>query len=309
MTGTRRPFAPHPVTLRQLQYLVAVAEHRSFRKAAVACAVSQPSLSAQVAQAEDLLGVVVFERDRRTTVPTAPGELVLARARAVLLEADALVAAAAEHGDPFARTWAVGVIPTVAPYLLPEIAPALRKAYPRLGLVWHEERTESLLRDLGEGRLDAAVLADVPHLAAFAKATLGSDPFVLACGPSHPLAKGKRRVRGEDLGGARVLLLDDGHCFRDQALAFCSARGAEELGYRATSLGTLAQMVASGDFVTLLPAMSLEARRRDLVVRRFGPKGPHRSLVLAWRARSPDDAALRNLAQTLASAYARAFNR
>src|SRR5512138_90938 len=150
--------APYPGTLRQLQYVLAVAEARSFRRAAEACRVSQPSLSAQVAEAERALGVRLFERDRRRVLVTAAGEALVARARRVLLEADDLVEAARRGADPLAGTLRVGVIPTVGPYLLPRAAPALRKALPALQILWEEDRTPALVRRVAAGELDGALL-------------------------------------------------------------------------------------------------------------------------------------------------------
>ncbi len=298
--------APYPVTLRQLQYVTAIADARSFRRAAEACRVSQPSLSAQVAEAERALGVRLFERDRRRVLVTGAGEAVVARARAVLVAADDLVETARRGADPLAGTLRVGVIPTVGPYLLPRIAPALRKALPRLELHWHEDRTAVLVRRVAAGELDAALLAREADLGELAVAELARDPFVLAVAPGHPLARGAGPVSLQSLEGERVLLLDDGHCLRDQALAVCSRAGAEELGFRATSLSTLVQMVASGAGVTLLPriAVETEAPRAGLRARPLAEPSPGRTLVLAWRRGSAAEPALRALAEIVSRAAA-----
>jgi LysR family hydrogen peroxide-inducible transcriptional activator len=298
--------APYPVTLRQLQYLVAVADARSFRRAAEACRVSQPSLSAQVAEAERALGVRAFERDRRRVLVTAAGEALLARARRVLLECDDLVDEARRGADPLAGTVRLGVIPTVGPYLLPRAAPALRKALPALQILWEEDKTSALVRRVAAGELDAAVLAREADLGDLVHVELARDPFVLAAPPEHPLARASGPVRPSVLEGERVLLLDDGHCLRDQALAVCSRAHAEELGFRATSLSTLVQMVASGAGVTLLPrlAVETEAPRAGLRARPFAEPSPGRTLVLAWRRGAAREVALRAAAEVLARAAA-----
>jgi len=293
--------APYPLTLRQLQYAVAVAGTRSFRRAAEACHVSQPSLSQQIAEVERGLGVRLFERDRRRVLVTAAGEALLARARRVLVEADDLVEASRRHGDPLSGTLRIGVIPTVGPYLLPRATPALRKALPDLLVLWEEDRTAPLVARVSAGELDAALLAREADLRDLVQAELAVDPFVLAAPPGHPLARGSGPLRPGDLRGARVLLLDDGHCLRAQALEVCSKGRAEELGFRATSLSTLVQMVASGAGVTLLPhvAVEAEAHRANLRIRPFAKPAPGRTLVLAWRRGTAVEPALRAVAEVI----------
>lgn len=295
---------PHPITLRQLQYVVAVADLLSFRRAAERCRVAQPSLSAQIAAAEDALGVVLFERGGRAVRVTTAGEALVARARRVLVEADDLVDAAKRLQDPLAGTLRVGVIPTVAPYLLPDIVPPLHHAFPRLTVAWIEDKTEVLLRRLDEGSLDAALLAVVPELGDLTQVPVREDPFVLAMPRGHALAKSRGAVAIDALAGVRVLLLDDGHCFRTQALAVCAAVHAEEDDLRATSLPTLAQMVSAGAGVTLLPEMAVEteARRANLVTRSLRDPSPSRTIVLAWRRGASADAALRDVAAVVAAA-------
>jgi len=296
--------APHPFTLRQLQYAEAVAELRSFRRAAERCHVSQPSLSAQVIQLEEQLGVQLFERAPRRVILTAAGEAVLARARRLLLEADDLADEARQLGEPLDGTMRIGVIPTVSPYLLPEVVPALRARHERLAVHWVEDKTESLLAALHEGKIEAALLAVEAELGDVEKEVVCEDPFVLAVPPGHPLSRGRGPATPRELRGAGFLLLDDGHCFRDQALSYCESARARELDFRATSLATLAQMVASGVGVTLLPriAVPVENRRSELVVRRMARPEPHRTLALVWRPRSPLGPALRLLAATIRAA-------
>ena len=298
-------FAPYPLSLRQLQYLVAVAQYRSFRRAAAACGVSQPSLSAQVAQAEESLGAQVFERSTRQVKLSSAGRAIVERARGVLLEYEALLDTARREADPFSGLLRLGIIPTVGPYLLPLISPPLRERYPALTLLWFEEKTSVLIKRLQEGELEAAVLAagaDVQHLP---QVVLGDDPFVFAAASAHPLAASTKRLRSSALEGEKVLLLDDGHCFRDQALHYCARAGAEEAGFRATSLATLVQMVAAGAGVTLLPELALpvENRQASLRVRHFAEQAPMRTLVLVWRTRSAAEITLRALGETMAKLY------
>ena len=287
--------APHPVTLRQLQYVVAVADRKSFRKAAEDCRVSQPSLSAQIQQAEEALGICLFERDKRSVTLTAAGAEIVERARALLVGADDLVDTARRYSDPFAGTLRLGVIPTIGPYLLPEVAPVLRDRYPKLSFVWTEEKTKTLVHMLGQGGSTAPFSRWRP--------ISGTGRTSSSAGiPSYSRRRRGIRSRARDgrsspreLDGERVLLLDDGHCFRDQALSFCSRVGAEEAGFRATSLATLTQMVAGGAGVTLLPnlAVSVENRRDALRIRPFAPRSPRGpwpspgAAERPWRARSP----------------------
>jgi LysR family transcriptional regulator, hydrogen peroxide-inducible genes activator len=298
-----RNWAPPALTLRQLQYALAVAETKNFRKAAQVCAVAQPSLSAQVMDLEQALGVRLFERLPRGVVVTEAGSALLVHARQMLRDAADLAATAERLRDPLSATLRVGVIPTVAPYLLPEIAKPLRSAYPRLQLLWDEEKTDALLQKLAYGELDGALLAlGSEGFEDLRYEVLGKEPFFLVTPPGHALAKrAKRSLRLEALDGETVLLLDDGHCFRDQALSVCRRAGAEEASVRATSISTLAQMVAGGVGITLLPGIALrsENRARSLTALSFGSRAPTRTLVLAWRKTNPRDAALRLLAGTL----------
>ena len=298
--------APHPFTLRQLQYAEAVAELRSFRRAAERCHVSQPSLSAQVIQLEGQLGVKLFERGNRRVLVTSAGEAVLKRLRRLLVDADDLADSVRQLGNPLSGTLRIGVIPTVSPYLLPDVVPEVRERHPELTAVWVEDKTESLVASLREGKLDAALLALEAPVGEVESEPVIEDPFVLAAPPGHPLARARTPATPQELRGADVLLLDEGHCFREQALSYCASARAHELDFRATSLATLAQMVAGGAGVTLLPRLALpvENRRSELVVRRLAPE-PHRTLALVWRPRSPLGPALRQLAQTLRAACRR----
>ena len=288
-------------TLRQFQYIVAVAEMMSFRGGAELCNVSQPSLSAQVAEMEAALGVSLFERDRRGVLLTAAGQEIISRARRVLVEADDFIEAANRFVDPLAGTLRIGVIPTIGPYLLPRVVPALRKAYPRMMLIWIEDKTEVLVRSVGHGELDAALLALEADLGDLDHDVLATDPFVLATPPEHKLSRGAKPVNRSQLRGERILLLDDGHCFRDQVLEYCSSAMLEELGFRATSLPTLAQMVSTGAGITLLPSIAVptEASRSQLSIRSFSRPEPFRTIVLGWRRKSALAGTLRKIAETI----------
>lgn len=298
-------FGAHPLTLRQLQYALAVAELRSFRRAAQLCFVSQPSLSAQIAELERSLGVQLFERDRRQVLITPAGEELVERARRMLLLAEDLRDAAARRGDLLTGTLRLGVIPTIAPYLLPDIDPVIRAEYPGLMLRWTEDKTELLVEKIGRGELDAVLVALESELGSLAHETIGEDPFVLAAPREHRLGRKSGPLRVSTLAAERVLLLDDGHCFRDQALELCARTGAEELGFRATSLATLAQMALGGAGVTMLPrlAVEVENRRGLLTIREFTKPRPRRTLVLAWRRNSPLATSLKELTAVARKAF------
>ena len=296
----------HDLSPRQLQYVVAVAETLGFHKAAERCHVSQPTLSAQVKQLEDVLGVQLFERDRRRVLLTAAGAVVVAHARRVLLEIDDMIAAAKQLIEPCSGTFRIGVIPTIAPYLLPDVVPAVRARYPKLQLVFREEKTDPVVADLREGRLDAGLVALEAEIGEWASGRIADDPFVVALPEGHRLAR-RKRVAASDLEDENVLLLDEGHCFRAQALSVCNRAGAKESELRATSLSTLAQMVSSGSGITLLPqiAVAVENRRGQLEVRPFTSPAPHRTIALIWRPHSPFAETFRDLAEVFRSALRR----
>ncbi len=298
-------FAPHPFTLRQLQYAVAVAEDLSFRKAAERCHVSQPSLSAQIAQVEGALGIPIFERSRRGVLVTAAGRDLLERAKRMLLDADDIFEAGRRASDPLAGTIRIGVLPTIAPYLLPAVAPALRKRFRRLAVAWREEKTDALMAALEGGALDAAIVALEAEVGDVEHEVIARDPFVLALAPDHPLARKTVPAETSELRTVEVLLLDEGHCFREQTLEVCSAARAHESEFRATSLATLVQMVAGGWGVTLLPAMAVasEVSRSGLRIRPMASPKAHRTVALVWRRRCPIAPALREIAGVLRTAF------
>lgn len=295
--------AVHDLSVRQLQYIVAVADTLGFHRAAERCHVSQPTLSSQVQKLEEILGVTIFERNRRRVLITDAGALVVERARRVLVELDDLVVAANQGKDPFARTLRVGVLPTIAPYLLPWLMPSIAKRWPRLRLALSELKTDELVSALRGGTLDAGILALVDGMHDLEHVVLASDPFVVAFSPSHRLAR-KKKIALDALAQENVFLLDDGHCLRTQALALCRRAGATEADYRATSLATLVQMVSSGSGVTLLPSIAIEVenRRGQLAVRALEGRAALRTLCLAFRRSTPLAGALRTIATVMAAA-------
>jgi LysR family transcriptional regulator, hydrogen peroxide-inducible genes activator len=275
------------VNLRDLRYLVAVADHRHFGRAAEASFVSQPTLSTQIKKLEKELGVQLIERNPRRIVLTEAGRLVVERARIVLTEADNIERIARRAQDPAAGSVRIGFIPTLAAYLLPHIVPTIHARYPQLELLLVEEKTEVVLEQLRDGRLDAGVLALPVHDDQLVREPLFSEDFVLAVPCDHELAGTDGPVPTSVLEHEHVLLLEEGHCLRDQALAVCQLVGASERsGFRATSLETLRQMVAAGVGVTLLPELAVQPPvppSDDVALLRFRPPAPRRDLAMCWR--------------------------
>lgn len=296
-------------TLRQLEYAVSVADHGHFGKAATACRVSQPALSGQIAELEQRLGVVLFERGRRGAVVTPEGEEVLNRARAVLTQMGELAETADARRDDIVGSLSIGVIPTMAPYLLPSVVSTVRRLYPRARLLLREERTDRLLVALGEGAIDLGLLAAPVERHDLDVVKLADDPFLLALPADHPLAGGGK-LNPTALAGMPMLLLEDGHCLRSQAIDASSALGIEIDGQiQATGLSSLCQMVAAGLGSTLLPASATEVEARPgtgVAVRSFGRTAPSRTVVLAWRRSSPRRTHFQQIAARIAAPIASA---
>jgi LysR family hydrogen peroxide-inducible transcriptional activator len=276
-------------TLRQLQYLVAVAEHRHFGRAAEDCLVTQSTLSAGMRELEDLLGVTLIGRGKRKVVLTPVGEEVVRRARELLRDADQLVDVARMGVSPLTGMLRLGVIPTVGPYLLPRALPAVRSIYPDLQLYLREEQTARLLKLVDRGRLDGAIIALPYATGDLETMVLGDDVLLVACPAAHRFA-GQESIESSELSGERLLLLEDGHCLRDHSLAACHVMpGQENEDLQATSLSTLVQMVASGLGLTFLPelALEVEARREPaLKVVSLANSMPARQIALTWRRES-----------------------
>jgi LysR family hydrogen peroxide-inducible transcriptional activator len=224
-----------------------------------------------------------------------------------LVEADELVHAAARTRDPFSGSLRLGVIPTISPYLLPAVTPVLRKKFPRLRVAWREDKTQTLVEGLAAGEVEGAVVALEADIGDVEHEVIAVDPFVLVTRPEHPLAQKRAAVSDAELRGEELLLLDDGHCFRDQALEACKTATAIEGEFRATSLSTLVQMVAGGGGITLIPSLAVgtEARRARLSVRRVASPLARRTIALIWRRGSALESPLRAVASALSDAYPR----
>ncbi len=288
--------------LKDLRYLVAVADTRHFGRAAERCFVSQPTLSAQLKKLEDYLGVQLIERQPKRITLTEAGAEVVARAKEMLQASEEVLELARSHRDPLAGRLRVGLIPTIGPYLLPQVAPAARKALPRLTLLLYEYRTASLLERLRAGELDVGVLALPVDLDGLEARELYAEPFVLAVPREHRLAR-RAAVRLDDIAEESLLLLEEGHCLRDQALSVCSRAGAQEnQDFRATSLETLRQMVASGAGITLLPELASRGApgANGVVVRPFAKPVPTRRVGAVWRTTTARRAAIEALCGIIA---------
>jgi len=272
--------------LKDLRYLVALADERHFGKAAQRSFVSQPTLSAQLKKLESYLGVQLIERQPNRVALTAAGEEIVARARRILEASDEVLALARSHRDPLAGKLRMALLPTIGPYLLPRVAREIHKALPRLELQLYEYQTWQMLEKLSAGQVDVGILALPVNLEGLEARPLYDEPFALAVPADHRLAK-KKEVKVEDLKDETLLLLEDGHCLRDQALAVCSSAGVQEKqDFRATSLETLRQMVATGAGVTLLPELASRSgygTSRDVVLRPFVAPAPTRQVGAVWR--------------------------
>jgi LysR family hydrogen peroxide-inducible transcriptional activator len=291
------------MNLRELEYLVALDEHRHFGRAAEACFVSQPTLSMQVKKLERELGVELVERSPGRVMLTDAGERVVERARVMLREAEDIRSIARQAQDPEAGSVRLALIPTLAPYLLPHVVPQLHERFPRLELLLVEEKTDDLLERLHDGRLDAGVLALPVDAGNLRCEVLFREAFVLAVPRGHRLAELPEPVSPGVLAGEPVLLLEEGHCLRDQALDVCRLAGAPERGgFRATSLETLRQMVASGVGITLLPELAVQPpipASDDIKLLHFSEPVPSRDIALLWRPTSVYGELLPRLADVL----------
>jgi LysR family hydrogen peroxide-inducible transcriptional activator len=283
------------VNLKDLKYLVALADTGHFGKAAERTFVSQPTLSAQLKKLEEYLGVKLVERQPKNVQLTEVGKQVVVRARRMLNESDEIIALARNNTDPFAGKLKLGLIPTIGPYLLPRVMQKLRKALPQLGLMLYEHQTEPLLKRLRDGEIDLGILALPIAQEGLESRTLYEEAFTLAVPNQHPLSA-KTTVKLQDLKGQTLLLLEDGHCLRDQALEVCSRIDVKEAeDFRATSLETLRQMVVAGLGVTLLPETAVESpfgSQRGLCIRHFAKPAPSRTVGAVWRKTSTRSAAI-----------------
>jgi LysR family hydrogen peroxide-inducible transcriptional activator len=291
------------MTLQELRYLVALADTGHFGQAAEACFVSQSTLSTGLKKLEDFLGVIVFDRSLKRVAPTPIGREIVESARRIVEEAARIRELASYAQDPMDRTLHLGVIPTLGPYYLPHVLTRVRQAHPKLRLLLREEMTPHMLAHLAEGKLDAGLLAlpvDNPSLEV---RPLFVEPFLAAVPGGHALAKAKS-VNIDELAAAGLLLLEEGHCLREQALDACHLQGMKSEEIRATSLETLRQMVAMGLGVTLIPTLAgagLNATGEQVVLKPISKPGAARTIGLVWRRRSAMAASIERLAETLSS--------
>ena len=289
-------------TLRQFRHLAALAEHRHFGKAAAASAVTQSTLSASIKELEETLGVSLVDRTKRSVVFTPFGEETVRRAQTIIDETEELARSAQSAGKPLSGTIRMGVIPTVGPFLLPRVLGKLRAKYPALRLYLREDLTDRLIDKLKSGELDVVLLALPYETGALETETLFEDRFSFCCRADHPLAN-TPVVAAERLKDESLLLLEDGHCLRDHALAACDLRErAQRAPFEATSLGTLVQMVDNGLGVTLVPQLAIDAgilKGTDLIAIPLEDAGATRQIGLAWRARTGRRAEFELLAREL----------
>jgi LysR family hydrogen peroxide-inducible transcriptional activator len=296
---TRQP------TLKQLKYLSAVAEHSHFGNAAKACHVSQSTLSAGILELEEALGASLVERNNRQVILTTLGREVVDRGRGILLDVEDLVALCDASSEPFSGKMRLGVIPTIAPYILPGLLKRLRKQHPDFRLYIREDLSGHLIDSLQHGELDVLLLA-LPYPAEKVETMhLFDDEFLFACPGSHPLAA-RKQLSTADLQQQDLLLLEDGHCLREHALEACKLKDADvTIPYQATSLNTIVQMVANGIGVTLLPQMAEDSRilaGTDVETRRFKERDVSRSIGLMWRSKTPRRAEFTLLGQFIVEA-------
>ena len=286
-------------TLKQLKYLCAVAKTLHFGKAARVCHVTQSTLSAGIHELESILGITVLERNNKQVLLTEVGKTIVQRAQNILIEVDELMAVAAAEVEPLSRRLRMGVIPTIAPFMLPNLLANLRKDYPKLQLLIREDLSENIVQLLQQGELDVILLALPYPMDNVTTQHLFHDPFLLAYPKGHPLSKAKP-LKTSDLKGQDILLLEDGHCLRDHALEACKLSDTQiSQPYTATSLHTIVQMVANGIGSTLLPKMALNAgilSGTGIVTKPFTEKHVWRSIGLAWRKSSPRAAEYQQLA-------------
>jgi LysR family hydrogen peroxide-inducible transcriptional activator len=289
------------MNLRDLHYLLALAEHEHFGRAAKACGVSQPTLSVQIRKLEDLMGVVLFERSSKTAAPTSACLQLIDHARHAVTSTEAMLATARSLRDPLAGGFRLGIIPTLAPYLLPLVFAPLRQALPSLELEPWEDQTAALLERLRARELDAALLATEPDGPDLDSRPLFAEPFLAALPPDHPLAE--RKVIDEIDLARDILVLADGHCLRDQTLEACGSDAGGALGgaLRASSLPTLLNMVAAGYGTTLIPGLAAGAAQDAGIILRPLATKAGRTVRIAWRTHFPRRAAVEAMGDVIAA--------
>lgn len=286
------------MNLQSIKYLSALAKHCHFGKAAKMCFVSQPTLSMQIKKLEDQLGVQLLERNNKSVRLTPFGVLIAQHADNILQQVDAIKETAKGAKDPFKDQLKIGIIPTAAPYLLPRVLLKLRKTFPDLSYLLLEKQTKYLLEDLKQGSLDAVIVAlpiDDTQLTAL---EFFKEEFLLAVPNNHPWTQ-EKTIKEQDLQGEQLLLLDDGHCLRDQALSLCYKLNASETeNFRATSLETLRHIIANGSGITLMPKLA-QQKNDGISYMSFSGSKPFRTLGLVWRKTSVKTLVFHTLAKTM----------
>ncbi len=287
------------MNIRDLQYVVAVADSRHFGKAAHICAVSQPTLSGQIKKLELQLGVNIFERNNRNVVVTETGRQIILIARRILQDQQAIYLLADQAKDPLAGAIRLGAFPTLAPYYFADLVQQLEVSLPNIQPILIEEKTAGLIEKLRRGEIDAALLALPIKEDDFEAHPLFEDIFVLAVPVGHPLAT-HSEISQADLTSYRLLLIEEGHCFRDQALDICQTQGIEEdQSFRATGLETLRQIVKAGRGITFMPRLATKAHDAAIVYRPFCDPAPHRKIGLVWRKMSVRSALMTQIVNIL----------
>lgn len=277
------------MNIRDLEYFIALADHRHFRRAAESCNVSQPTLSGQIRKVEDELGVMLLERTSRKVLFTQTGLMLVEQAREILRHVQIFKEMATKQGEDMSGPIHIGLIPTLAPYLLPYIVTLFNEEYPNLELYLHEAQTSVLLNNLEQGRLDCVILAKVKETSPFIEIPLFDEPMTLAIPASNPLSN-KKVISLTELTGEKFLMLEDGHCLRDHAMGYCFRAGIDEdKKFKATSLETLRSMISSGRGITLFPELAVpnEKKRDNICYIPCVEPEPIRSIELVYRPGSP----------------------
>lgn len=283
------------MNIRDLHYLIALSDHHHFGKAAEACFVSQPALSMQIKKLEETLGIKLLERTNKSVLLTEAGIAITERARQILNQVEEMRDFAKLAKDPYSGQLKIGIIPTLAPYLLPLIIPSLSKQFPKISFYLIEEQTSTLIEKLKIGKLDTAFLAHPVTETGLSSTLLFEEEFLFAVPSTHPLAK-RKVIKQNDLSNQNILLLEEGHCMREQTLALCHKMNASETqNFRATSLETLRHMVAAGSGVTLIPKLAQQLHDNVSYIPFSSPK-PMRSIGLYWRLSSAKNTLLEDIA-------------
>ncbi len=300
------------MNLRDLEYLAAIDELKHFRKAAEKCFVSQPTLSGQLKKLEEEIGVQLVERTTRNVFLTPIGKEIVKIARSILTEAASIEDLVKTYSDPMSGTVNIGLIPTIAPYLLPLIVQPIKQTYPQLEIILHEVQTEVMLKKLGEGSLDAGILAVPVEMKGLEEIILYTEPFYVATNNQHPFAS-KSKIKKEDLRGETLLLLGEGHCLRGQVLDVCSdAMTKERKDFQGTSLETIRHMVSTGIGITLIPQTAID---KNNVIQNstinyipFKKPAPARNVGLLFRKTSNRKVCFQNLAVSIQNIIQKEFS-